>query len=73
MAIQDEDQSRRKDLDWTPSKKVKLSSGDDLTKVNLLGANLNGANLTGAIITPKQLKQIASMQGAIMPDGVKHP
>ncbi len=48
-------------------------SGDDLTKVNLTGANLAGANLKGAKITPAQLKQIASLQGAILPDGSKHP
>lgn len=48
-------------------------SGDDLTQVNLTRANLAGANLRGAQITPTQLKQIASLQGAIMPDGSKHP
>ncbi len=48
-------------------------SEDDLTKVNLTGANLAGANLKGAMITPDQLKQVASLQGAIMPDGSKHP
>ncbi len=48
-------------------------SGDDLTTVNLTRANLAGANLKGARITPTQLKQIASLQGAIMPDGSRHP
>lgn len=50
-----------------------ILSGDDLTKVNLTGANLTGADLKGALITPAQLKQVASLQGAIMPDGSKHP
>lgn len=54
------------DLSWA------ILSGDDLTKVNLKGAILAGANLKGAKITPAQLKQVASLQGTIMPDGSKH-
>lgn len=48
-------------------------SGDDLTHVNLTAANLAGADLQGALITSAQLNQIATLQGAIMPDGWMYP
>lgn len=44
----------------------------DLSKANLCGADLSSADLRGAIVTPEQLKQAKSLQGATMPDGSKH-
>ena len=53
-------------------------NGANLTNANLTGANLTEADLTeadltGAKVTDEQLKQVKSLQGAIMPDGSKHP
>lgn len=53
-------------------------NGTNLTGAELRSANLNGADLTdadlnGAIVTQKQLTHTASLKGAIMPDGSKHP
>jgi len=39
----------------------------------LTGANLAGADLTDAIITEEQLAQCATLKGALMPNGSKHP
>ena len=57
--------------------------GADLTNAKLFGAKLFGANLheadlheanlRGAIVTPDQLAQAKSLQGATMPDGTIHP
>ena len=44
----------------------------DLRWVNLENANLENAYLKGAKITPKQLLTVASLKGAIMPDGSIH-
>lgn len=59
------------DLAWANLKDANLS-GDDLTKVNLKRANLAGADLKDAKISPAQLKQVASLQGAILPNGSVH-
>jgi pentapeptide repeat protein len=59
--------------------KANLGSADlnlaDLSGANLSGANLAWANLRGATgITDEELEQRAySLEGAIMPDGSKHP
>jgi uncharacterized protein YjbI with pentapeptide repeats len=45
----------------------------NLIGANLIGANLRGANLRGAKVTDEQLGHVRSLQGAIMPDGTKHP
>jgi len=52
-------------------------SGANLTEANLIEADLREANLSGTIleranVTPEQLKQVESLQGATMPDGTKH-
>lgn len=44
-----------------------------LEEANLEGADLQGANLKDAVVTPEQLAQAASLQGATMPDGSIHP
>jgi hypothetical protein len=50
-------------------------SGAYLHYANLSGANLKGADLSWAQgITPEEVEQqAASLEGAIMPDGSKHP
>ena len=48
-------------------------SGANLIGADLSGANLSGANLKGADVTEEQLAECASLEGAIMPDGTKHP
>ena len=40
---------------------------------DLSGATLSGANLRMATVTNEQLAKAKSLQGAIMPDGSKHP
>ena len=54
------------------------SSNDHLVLTNLSGADLSnadlsGAYLTGARVSEAQLDTCESLQGAIMPDGTKHP
>jgi uncharacterized protein YjbI with pentapeptide repeats len=44
-----------------------------LQKANLQKADLIGASLEGAQVTDEQLASAESLQGAIMPDGSKHP
>ncbi|HEX4208049.1 MAG TPA: pentapeptide repeat-containing protein [Ktedonobacteraceae bacterium] len=48
-------------------------SGADLRNVDLNGVDLSETDLSGAMITGKQLKEVKSLKGAIMPDGSKHP
>jgi uncharacterized protein YjbI with pentapeptide repeats len=53
-------------------------SAADLSKTDLTGAtldfaNLSRANLEGAFVTEEQLQGTCSLQGAIMPDGSRHP
>jgi Pentapeptide repeats (8 copies) len=48
-------------------------SGADLSDTDISGADLSGANLKGAKVTDEQLAQAKSLEGAIMPDGSKHP
>jgi uncharacterized protein YjbI with pentapeptide repeats len=45
----------------------------DLRDADLRDADLRDADLRGANITQDQLKQVVSIEGAIMPDGSKHP
>jgi uncharacterized protein YjbI with pentapeptide repeats len=51
----------------------------DLSAVNLSNANLSSANLPGADlsgakgVTDEQLGKAKTLEGAIMPDGSKHP
>ncbi len=45
----------------------------DLSGANLSGADLSGANLCDAIVTSEQLGKTKSLQGATMPDCLKHP
>jgi Pentapeptide repeats (8 copies) len=49
------------------------TGGGDLRGGDLPGADLMGADLSGAKITTAQLNQAASLKGAIMPNGSKHP
>lgn len=46
--------------------------GADLRSANLQGAYLARANLQGARVTDEQLATAKSLEGAIMPDGMKH-
>jgi hypothetical protein len=48
-------------------------SDADLGDANLKGAHLNNANLRNAGVFEGQLQETWSLQGAIMPDGSKHP
>jgi uncharacterized protein YjbI with pentapeptide repeats len=48
-------------------------SGVGLSNANLSNANLSNADLSGAIVTQGQLNTVASLHGATMPDGSKHP
>ncbi|HEX6478619.1 MAG TPA: pentapeptide repeat-containing protein [Ktedonobacteraceae bacterium] len=52
-----------------------LLRGANLFNANLLGADLRGTDLTGATgITVEELESLTKLlQGAIMPDGTKHP
>ena len=43
-----------------------------LTDGSLIAADLSGANLRWAAVTPEQLEQAISLEGTIMPDGMKH-
>jgi hypothetical protein len=45
----------------------------DLTNANLSKTDLTDANLTDATVADEYLGQAASLEGAIMPDGSKHP
>jgi uncharacterized protein YjbI with pentapeptide repeats len=45
----------------------------NLQEADLSGADLSLANLSGAKVTQEQLKKAKSLQGAIMPNGSKHP
>jgi uncharacterized protein YjbI with pentapeptide repeats len=52
-------------------------TGASLADANLSGANLyraglSGANLSGANVSPEQLAQAASLEGATMPNGQKY-
>ncbi len=47
--------------------------GAILCKADLRGANFSKANLTRAQVTEAQLNTAASLQGATLPDGSKHP
>jgi len=52
--------------------------GANLRDANLITssieeANLDGADLKGARVSEEQLKRVKSLEGAIMPDGSKHP
>ncbi len=40
---------------------------------DLSGANLQGADLQQTIVNAEQLEKAKSLEGAIMPDGSKHP
>jgi uncharacterized protein YjbI with pentapeptide repeats len=48
-------------------------SGVDLSDANLSDAVLIDANLSDAKVSKEQLDQVDSLEGAIMPDGSKHP
>jgi uncharacterized protein YjbI with pentapeptide repeats len=45
------------------------SSSADIRDANLAGVDLSGADLTDAMITEEQLAQVASLEGATMPNG----
>lgn len=53
-------------------RKANLSEAQ-LREADLTGADLSLANLRGAEVTTEQLDTVGSLQGAIMPDGSKHP
>jgi uncharacterized protein YjbI with pentapeptide repeats len=52
---------------------IRLANAD-LSDANLSGADLSGANLSDARgVTDEQLDRAASLEGATMPNGSKHP
>jgi hypothetical protein len=55
-------------LRWTILSDASLR-GAALSRATLYRANLSGADLTGAKVTAKQLSEVASLTGAILPDG----
>jgi hypothetical protein len=55
-------------LRWTILSGANLR-GAVLSRATLYRANLSGADLTGAKVTAKQLSEVASLTGAILPDG----
>jgi uncharacterized protein YjbI with pentapeptide repeats len=62
----------------TPNSSIVSLGGADFRNVNwsqatLSGATLSGADLSGAKVTEEQLKEAKSLEGAILPDGAKHP
>jgi len=63
-------------LSKTKLRNADLSHADlsqaDLSGADLTLANLSGARLTGAVISPQQLASVASLEGAILPDGTIH-
>ena len=63
-------------LSKTKLRNADLSHADlsqaDLSGADLTMANLSGARLTGAVISPQQLASVASLEGAILPDGTIH-
>ncbi len=56
------------DLFYAAVKEIANLGGSDLS-----GADLSGADLSGAEVTPEQLEQAKSLEGATMPDGSIHP
>jgi uncharacterized protein YjbI with pentapeptide repeats len=48
-------------------------TGASLVDADLINANLGDANLLHAPLTPRQVSQVGSLQGATMPDGSRHP
>ncbi len=50
-----------------------LLNNANLTNAKLTGADMRDTNLTDARVTEEQLGEAQSLQGAIMPDGSKHP
>ena len=48
-------------------------SNVNLSEANLREANLDYADLRGTMVSLEQLREALSLQGAIMPDGTKHP
>lgn len=63
-------------LSKTKLRNADLSHADltdaDLRGADLTNANLSGARLTGALISSQQLASVASLDGAILPDGTIH-
>jgi hypothetical protein len=64
---------RRVDLGGADLRGAKLSGADlgaaDLQEADLRGADLSYANLERTRVSPEQLAQVASLEGAILPDG----
>ncbi len=54
------------------SQGIELRRRGWLTDGSLIAADLSGANLRWAAVTPEQLEQAISLEGTIMPDGMKH-
>jgi hypothetical protein len=71
-ATLDDASLKRADLRYADLEGANLE-GANLEGANLEGANLEGANLEGADISKDQLSKVASLEGATMPDGTKHP
>ncbi|MEM7029543.1 MAG: pentapeptide repeat-containing protein [Chloroflexota bacterium] len=74
------DQLAQADLSYLNLSGTDLSHADlrdtnlsytDLTGVNLSQADLSRANLRGAKVTPEQLQQARSLEGATLPNGEK--
>ena len=67
---------RRADLSWANLSGADLSGADlgsaDLRAADLREANLSYANLEHAKVSPEQLAEAATLDGAIMPDGETH-
>jgi hypothetical protein len=68
---------RGADLRWAGLRDANLSwatlGEDTLTGADLSMADLRGAHLSKGPISPEQLQQASSLQGATMPDGSTHP
>lgn len=63
-------------LSWADLNGTDLSGSDlseaDLSFASLQGADLSNATLKGTIVTPEQLEQARSLEGATLPDGTKY-
>jgi hypothetical protein len=58
---------------WAANLRGANLRGANLITSSIEEANLEGADLKGARVSEEQLKKVRSLEGAIMPDGSKHP
>lgn len=60
------------DLENTDLENANMKNSN-LLEADLTGTQLEGANLEGAKITKEQLAKVASLKGAVLPDGSTYP